>query len=384
MADETTTDIEILRTGTHTATDGITQLTVTRDDLVALAAAYDPAMGEAPLVIGHPALNAPAFGWAKKLDVRGDVLFAAAGELDPEFRQAVKAGRYKKRSASLFTPNAPGNPKPGSLYLRHIGFLGAAVPAVTGLRDVSFAAADGAVTVEFAANQPWWVLREIASLFRRWRESIVAEKGVEAADALVPAYQIDSINEAAQVAQIAADPMPSFAAPAPAQVEPVMSDTVDLAAQQAALTTREQQLSAREAALAASERTRIREGVVSFAGALVQSGQLLPRDQPAVVELLTTLEVAPTPTTINFASPDGTQVSESAGATLRRLLSGMAVQTPMGELSAGEAAALGASFAAPAGVAVDTERMRLHNAALAFQRSHAGTSYIDAVRAVGG
>ncbi|MDH5639054.1 MAG: 2-oxoacid:acceptor oxidoreductase, partial [Nitrospinota bacterium] len=47
-----------------------------RDDLHVLARIYNPIFHEAPLVIGHPTTNAPAYGWAKALRVEGDTLEA--------------------------------------------------------------------------------------------------------------------------------------------------------------------------------------------------------------------------------------------------------------------------------------------------------------------
>jgi hypothetical protein len=115
--------------------------------VVAMAAAYSPARHEAPLTLGHPADNLPAYGWVKSLRATADGrLMMRAGDVVPEFSEAVKAGRYKKRSASFYPPNAPNNPVPGSWYLRHVAWLGAQVPAVKGLADVNFnAAGDGAV-----------------------------------------------------------------------------------------------------------------------------------------------------------------------------------------------------------------------------------------------
>ena len=52
--------------------------------------------------------------------------------------------------ASRLTPDHPANPTPGVNYLRHVGFLGAAAPAVPGLKPVHFAAHEG--TVEFALD----------------------------------------------------------------------------------------------------------------------------------------------------------------------------------------------------------------------------------------
>ena len=46
-------------------------------------------------------------------------------------------------SISLFLPKSSANPKPGKLYLKHVGFLGAAAPAVPGLKPVKFMGGGG-------------------------------------------------------------------------------------------------------------------------------------------------------------------------------------------------------------------------------------------------
>ncbi len=144
--------MQIFRAGTHIDSRGQT-LTITAADLAATAAAYDPALHEAPLVIGHPALDDPAYGWVESLSATGDgALEAAPRQVDPAFAELVEAGRYKKISASFYRPDAVTNPAPGAFYLRHVGFLGAQPPAVKGLRPVQFASAadDGLVTIEFS------------------------------------------------------------------------------------------------------------------------------------------------------------------------------------------------------------------------------------------
>ncbi|MBN0401429.1 peptidase, partial [Pseudomonas aeruginosa] len=103
-----------------------------------IAATYDPALSEAPLVIGHPKLNAPAYGWAKGLEVREGMLYAEPHQVVPEFAEAANRKMYKKRSASVYLPDSPGNPVPGKHYLRHIGFLGAVPPAIKGIPDAPF------------------------------------------------------------------------------------------------------------------------------------------------------------------------------------------------------------------------------------------------------
>ncbi len=139
--------IEIFRAGAHTDSAGVAR-TFTVHDVMAMAAAYNPAKHEAPLTLGHPEADRPAYGWVKRLVASpSGVLSAYVDRVDPAFAESLKAGRFSKRSASFYPPNAPNNPTPGKWYLRHVGWLGAQPPAVQGLADIRFgmAADDGAV-----------------------------------------------------------------------------------------------------------------------------------------------------------------------------------------------------------------------------------------------
>src|SRR5574338_239862 len=134
---------EIFKTGTHTSDKGI-QKEYSLDDLNFIAQSYNPAEDEAPIVIGHPIDNSPAYGWVSSLEVTEDgklVADAPDDQLHPEFLSAVQEGRYKKRSISL-TPEGK---------LRHIGFLGGAAPAVKGLADIQFSQPSSTV-IEFDIN----------------------------------------------------------------------------------------------------------------------------------------------------------------------------------------------------------------------------------------
>ncbi len=131
--------IEILRTGRFLDSHG-RPVEIRPDDLHRIAESYDPALHEAPVVIGHPKDDAPSYGWVRRLVVEGDRLLAELDQLDPAFVELVKAGRYKHRSASLYLPGHPNHPRGGKgMYLRHVGFLGAQPPAVKGLRPVQLA-----------------------------------------------------------------------------------------------------------------------------------------------------------------------------------------------------------------------------------------------------
>lgn len=136
------TQIEIFKAGKRYDANG-KLIEITTDQLKQTAETYNPEFHEAPLVIGHPKTNNPAWGWVKALFLDGDVLKAEVDEVDAEFSEMVKSGKFKKVSAAFYLPDSPNNPHKGVLSLRHVGFLGAMPPAVKGLKQVEFAEDDG-------------------------------------------------------------------------------------------------------------------------------------------------------------------------------------------------------------------------------------------------
>lgn len=134
--------LEIARTGTFTDSSGRPQ-TFTEADLAAIARSYDPSKRDAPLVFGHPQSDAaPAFGWAQKLRAEGGKLFALFAQVPGEVRDLVAKGHYRHVSMSLM---------PDRVTLRHVALLGAAQPAIDGLKAVEFKDGDAAITVDFAS-----------------------------------------------------------------------------------------------------------------------------------------------------------------------------------------------------------------------------------------
>lgn len=93
--------IPVFKTGTHTDSSG-NEKTWTDADLDKIAASYHPAGHEAPVVIGHPKDNGPAWGWVEGLKREGDILYAKFKDLVPEFVDMVRKGLFKKRSISLY------------------------------------------------------------------------------------------------------------------------------------------------------------------------------------------------------------------------------------------------------------------------------------------
>lgn len=205
--------IHIFRPGRHTSMQGAT-IDFGEGDLIATAKAYNPTRHEAPLVIGHPRADAPAWGWVGGLTADEGGLFATPRQLDPAFAEMVRAGRFKKVSASFYTPDSPHNPVPGVYYLRHVGFLGAQPPAVKGLAPVpvNFAEGDteeGCVSFDFAESPG--LLRWLADLFRGLREYVVEKDGAETADRAIPSYAVSGLQEMAAASAAQAAEIPAFA-----------------------------------------------------------------------------------------------------------------------------------------------------------------------------
>ncbi len=128
--------IEIFRTGEHTDSSG-RKASYDAGALDKIAEIYNSKVAEsksfaAPIVKGHPKTDAPAFGWIERLARRGDKLLAKAIDADPKFVEEVRKGLYRKISMAIYP----------DMTLRHVGFLGAASPAVKGLELAKFTDGD--------------------------------------------------------------------------------------------------------------------------------------------------------------------------------------------------------------------------------------------------
>ena len=278
--------LHIFAAGTHTDQNG-NKVTLTEADVAASAAAYDPAKHEAPLVVGHPRTDDPAYGWVSSAFAEGKDLFADPIQVDPAFAEIVDKGRYKKISSSFYAPKSPANPVPGIWYLKHVGFLGAQPPAVKGLRSVA-AFADGAEgVVEFAD----WAATSNSSLWRRLRDWLIGEKGLVIADEVLPAYEIDFLRDQAQQA----DPAPS-----PAFAEPPQESTVT---KEEADRLRAENLRLQQEATA---RQRNERHAANVAFAEQHTGKFKPVHKDAVVAFL---DFAESPgadgQTVSFGEGDG-------------------------------------------------------------------------------
>lgn len=326
--------IEIFRTGTHTDMHGAT-LSFTEADLAAMAKAYDPAVSEAPIVVGHPKADAPAYGWISALSEKRGKLFADVRQVDPVFAEMVRAGRFKKLSASLYSPTSPTNPVPGVWYLRHVGFLGAQPPAVKGLAPVNFAAGDeeGLVTVEFGEDTGF--IARLVGLLRGVRDYITEKDGTEKAEAVLPSWTLDSLQEGAAVAMAAPVESPSEQLSYSEEEE---MDKKEMAAnaerqrnldamREAELERREQELARREAAFAESKRLAEAE---TFVNTIVSEGRLTPAQSAGLADFMAKLTAEDV---LEFAEGDGRKKTSPA-AFMKAFLSRLPKQVNFSEASA--------------------------------------------------
>ncbi|MFH5044446.1 hypothetical protein ABWM37_15785 [Klebsiella michiganensis] len=305
--------LAVFAPGTHTAMDGRT-ITFTPEDCIDLANSYDPSVSEAPFVIGHPSLTAPAYGWAERLEYRDGIVYAAPRQVNPAFAEAFNAGSYKKRSLSIYQPDSPGNPKPGHFYARHVGFLGAVPPGVKGLPDAQFAEASGDNgPLEFALP---WEADNLASLFQSIRDWVIQETTIEQADSIIPQWRIQSILDSATDERKSISPL---AYAEETNVDPnkkTTSTATDFAEREAALAAREAKLAADEEVARTRQLEEKRTATVAFADGLVKGGSILPRQKTAIVEVLMNLSQEP----LSFSEGE-TTISQSPEALLREILS---------------------------------------------------------------
>lgn len=372
MATETTQPIHVLRAGKHVTNAGET-IEFTQADIGAIAAAYNPALHEAPLVVGHPKLDAPAYGWGLKFAAEGGDLFVVPHQVNPEFAEMVKAGAFKKRSLKLYRPDDPANPKPGVWYPQHIGFLGAAAPAIKGLKEVQFADSGALVEVEFGE----WEDRTVARIFRRLREFFIGKYGQEEADKAIDGFDVDAL-----MVEAGRDSATDFPAPAFAEGSTRKETHEVTPEQKAALeaenATLKKQLADREAADKAAGVAARRATAVQFAEGLVAEGKVLPAEKAGIVAVL---ELAGEAQPVEFAEGDKT-VSVEPLQHLQAFLKALPKRVEFSEVAKPAGAAKAVEFAAPAGHGIDAERLDVHTKALEYQASHPGTDYITAVKAV--
>jgi hypothetical protein len=343
------TALDIFRPGRHVAMSG-EALAFSEADLEATAKAYDPAVHEAPIVVGHPAHNKPAYGWVKGLAFAEGRLAAEPHQVDPDFAELVKAGRFKKISASFYKPDAPANPVPGVYYLRHVGLLGAAPPAVKGLKDAQFADGEEGVV----AFGEYATLSILSRLFRRLREAFIEEKGAEAADKLIPSWDVEQLADlAAESAREDLAAGPAAYTEDPMSATPKPEAQTDLQQKMAELEKRQAEFAEREAKLKVQEKALAEKDLAAFVDGLVKAGRVLPVDRDGALAFAASLDAE---ATLSFGEGDKAKTVTGL-AWFKDFLGRVPAQVAFGEKASETTAAPSADFAMPAGYSAPPEQL---------------------------
>lgn len=328
--------IEIFRPGRHIDDAGNVH-SFSDADVDGMVASYDPAKREAPLTVGHPKDNLPAYGWVKSLGkTAAGVLTMTPHQVEPQFAEMVAAQRFKKRSASFYPPQAPNNPTPGKWYLRHVAFLGAQPPAIAGLKDIQFSEDDAGGAVSFS-------------------EPTTAD------DPANPQQEQNPMDEElkAQLAKAQKDLETANAARTKAEADA------------AAATKKAEAATAEAASFAEKAKADRKAGFVSFCEAQVKAGTLLPKDQAMAVA---TLEALADSQPVEFSEGDSTR-KVSPAQWLQDLISAAKPVVNFGEFAGGHAPA-------GAGASKGKSDAEIDQAAKAWMAQHKGVNYAEALSAV--
>lgn len=161
---------------------------------------------EFPLCIGHPQTDSPAFGYVNKNEVLIDGDFLAAEvddeKLNPDFLTMLKDKLYSTVSVALRKDKS----------IKHLGFLGATPPAVTGLPSFAFAEEDGDFDVELSEYEvSSWYFKNLQTLFRGIKNNLIETDGLEKANGILPDYLIDELGEAPKIYEKAINEIKAFA-----------------------------------------------------------------------------------------------------------------------------------------------------------------------------
>lgn len=340
----------VFRVGTHTDSAGV-ERTFTAEDLRAIADKFNPEVGQAPIVKGHPADDDPAFGWIDRFlfEETSGVLYAVPREVEPGFAAEVKAGRFRRVSMALYSPNSKSNPVPGVYYPRHVGFLGAAAPAVSGLKAVNFNDA-----------------KEDYLMFEGNDEKTMHKFGETIANAFATALTKMGFKPAADPAP--ADP------PAPS-----VKDSPEYQAAEAAREAAEAEAKRlRDESKAAADKAA-RQGCAAFTEGLVKDGKLTPAEAPGVTEVLFALDDE---NELEFTAGEGDD-EKTVKAAPRKILSDMLKGLPKRidyteHAGRGENDLAAIGFNAPAGSTVDPARLEQHQRIAAYA-AEKGISYEQAI-----
>ena len=213
----------------------------------------------------------------------------------------------------------------------------------------------------------------MARIARAFREQLIATNSIEAADAAIPEWELDTLAEAAKPPAEQDAARPIMAAPetmTATDIDPANKrqeggvppeiDEAALAAKETKLGERETALAAREAAHAARDRLAVADAALV---PHIEAGRILPAERAGLAALLASLPDGDDET-IAFAGPDGTgEVREAPRAIVERLLGVLPKRVDFDTLAGG---------AAPEAAGEDTGAIAREARALQFAATEKG------------
>lgn len=374
--------IPFFKPGKHRAESGDV-IEFTEADVQQIVETYDPKLHEAPLVIGHPKMDAPAYGLVQSVELaEGGITVAIPHKVHQDFADGVRDGRYSKRSASLYTPQHPNNPTPGKWYLRHIGFLGAHPPAVKGLPEVGFGETEEGVvsfavggdddgTLQFGDYNDARLLRMLRGL----KNLLLGNAGFakDAVEEALPEWGFEAATESALQSD---DTDSDFSEGEHTAMTPeqLAQREADIAKREQAVQAKEAQfaeLETREQKLTEKEQAARTAEIASFCDGLIADGKLLPAHKDGMVAFMATL---PLDAAVEFGEGDQAQKKQSLDF-FQDFLQTLPKQVEFAELGKGdEVPTLRHDF----GESVDEASLDVWNRAKAIQKSE-GITFSEAL-----
>ncbi len=369
---------EIFRAGEQTDSKGRTE-TFSEADLDSIVANHN-ADDPAPLVVGHPKTNHPAYGWSSDLKREGDTLFAKATDVVSEFEDAVKAKMYRKRSISI---SPDGN---GGYQLRHIGFLGAKPPAVAGLADLAFSENHETTLYEYAledaVQESAWGMDSITRMFRKLREWVISEHDIETADQVIPDYQINSLQHSVTAMNDELGDDKRFSANNSQDSDQETNEMSNFSQEDldAAQAEQKKRADTAEAQLKKLQFEQRQGEAQTLVDGLVNDGKLLPAQTEGLAEFMA--QLAEWDGNFEFsAGDDDSKVEKSPYDFASDLLNSLGKQIQTGEDQRESDDTTVCNYSAPDGYTVNQERADLHQKALDYAEKH-NVDYIVAVQKV--
>lgn len=326
--------VELFRAGEQTDSAGNTR-TWTHDDLDQMIRNHT-AETAAPIVLGHPKHDARAFGWTHELKRDGDLLLGKFEEVDNDFKEAVRAKHYRRRSISL------GHDPESGFYLRHVGWLGAAAPAVKGLADVQFSEKSDTTIYEFSYEDAAELSR-MARLFRGIQTLLAEKFGSDATQVAIPDWEIDSLNRQAGREEAQADAESDTNTPIFTETPPTEDTTVpqsqsftqadiDAAVAQARADeqTKANQFQEQVQQLEQEKRQASAEAAVNQ---LMDEGKVLPSQATGLAEFVAALDGPKESASFEFSADDGTKKTDLKDWFLNNFMANQPKVSPVGPRS---------------------------------------------------